>query len=345
MKTIFDIVTADNIKGYYEEAQKGEVMPLGETLFPRTKQLGLELSFIKGKGGLPVVIKPSAFDTRVTLRDRVGLETLKTDMPFFKEGMLIKEKDRQDLMTMMQTGNQEYIDLVTQKIFADEKNLLDGAESQEERLRMQLLTQGKIAVKANGMNLEYDYGMPEGNKLVSTKPWSDKTADIGKDIMDWVMDARAQGINITRALTNTTTIRNMMDNNEIAKEVLTGQGGVVTPAMIGNYVKSKFGISILVNDQMFIDEEGKHKKYVPNGVFTMLPEGTLGETVFGTTPEEADLMSGQTDANVAIVNTGVAITTTKKTDPVNVETKVSMITLPSFEAIDKVFIADVTKTA
>jgi len=94
-------------------------------------------------------------------------------------------------------------------------------------------------------------------------------------------------------------------------------------------------------DEVFIDETGTTKQYVPDGVFTLLPAGPLGNTVFGTTPEEADLMSGATDAQVAIVNTGVAITTTKKTDPVNVETKVSMITLPSFEQIDKVFIASV----
>jgi hypothetical protein len=31
----------------------------------------------------------------------------------------------------------------------------------------------------------------------------------------------------------------------------------------------------------------------------------------------------------------------KKTDPVNVETKVSMVSLPSFEAADQIFIADI----
>ena len=344
MPTIFDIVTAVNVAGYYEESTKGKIAPLGASLFPRTKQLGLELSFIKGKGGIPVVLKPSAFDVRATLRDRVGLETLKTDMPFFKEAMLVKEKDRQDLLTMLQTGNQPYIDMITQKIFDDNKTLLEGSESQEERLRMQLLTQGKIAVKANGVDMEYDYGMPVGNKVFPVKVWSDATANIGKDIMDWIMSAKKEGITLTRALTNTSTIRNLMDNTAISKEILaTQQGlGVVTPTMVSNWVKSKFNLQILLNDEVFIDEAGATKQYVSDGIFTLMPGGNLGQTVFGTTPEEADLMSG-TDAQVSIVNTGVAITTTKQTDPVNVETKVSMITLPSFEAVDKVFIADVSK--
>lgn len=347
MKTIFDIVTAENVVGFYEESTDGDIQPLGASLFPRKKQLGLELSFIKGKGGVPVVLKPSAFDVKAPLRDRVGLESMKTDMPFFKEAMMIKERDRQDLMTMLQTGNGPYIQMITEKIFDDEKALIDGAASQEERLRMQLLTQGKIAVSANNVDMEYDYGMPAENKLKPVKVWSDPTANVGKDIIKWVTDAKKKGHTLTRALTNTSTIINLMENTGIAKEILATQGGAgtVTPAMIGQWASAKFGITILLNDEVFIDEEGAEKQYVPDGIFTLLPNGALGNTMFGTTPEEADLMSGQTDAQVSIVNLGVAVTTSKRIDPVNVETKVSMITLPSFEQIDKVYIADVSTAA
>ena len=72
-----------------------------------------------------------------------------------------------------------------------------------------------------------------------------------------------------------------------------------------------------------------------------MPEGNLGNTWLGTTPEESDLMSGATDAEVMLVKQGIAITTTKNTDPVNVNTKVSMIGLPSFERADEIVIATV----
>ena len=71
-----------------------------------------------------------------------------------------------------------------------------------------------------------------------------------------------------------------------------------------------------------------------------MPDGPLGETHYGTTPEESDLMSGATDAEVSLVNNSVAVTTSKQIDPVNVETKVSMVMLPSFEMADGVFILD-----
>ena len=73
----------------------------------------------------------------------------------------------------------------------------------------------------------------------------------------------------------------------------------------------------------------------------LFPAGTLGNTWFGTTPEESDLMSGSA-ANVSVTDTGVAVTTMKKVDPVNVETKVTQICLPSFEAANEIYIMDVT---
>ena len=50
-------------------------------------------------------------------------------------------------------------------------------------------------------------------------------------------------------------------------------------------------------------------------------------------------------ATVSITDTGVAVTTIEKADPVNVETKVTMICLPSFESANSVIIADVNSAA
>ena len=73
----------------------------------------------------------------------------------------------------------------------------------------------------------------------------------------------------------------------------------------------------------------------------LIPSGDLGNTWFGTTPEESDLMASSAVDNVSIIDTGVAVTTMRRADPVNVETKVTQISLPSFEAADQIIIADV----
>ena len=50
---------------------------------------------------------------------------------------------------------------------------------------------------------------------------------------------------------------------------------------------------------------------------------------------------GTAGVDVSIVNTGVAIKTKKTFDPVNIDTIVSEIVLPSFERIDETFILTV----
>ncbi len=72
----------------------------------------------------------------------------------------------------------------------------------------------------------------------------------------------------------------------------------------------------------------------------LLPNGVLGSTWYGTTPEERTLASGNT-ADVSIVNTGVAVSVTITSDPVNTKTTVSEIVLPSFERMDECYAMEV----
>lgn len=70
------------------------------------------------------------------------------------------------------------------QVFNDTTNLLEGAAAQRERMRMMALTTGKISIKANGQNYDYDYGIPSNHMVNSTKAWSDPTATIIDDIRD-----------------------------------------------------------------------------------------------------------------------------------------------------------------
>ena len=73
---------------------------------------------------------------------------------------------------------------------------------------------------------------------------------------------------------------------------------------------------------------------------TLLPKGALGSTWYGTTPEERTLM-GKADADVSLVDTGIAVAVTTTSDPVNTKTTVSEIVLPSFERMDETYVIKV----
>lgn len=87
-----ELFTPKIIAANYTEAASNAIPYLGSGLFPSVKRAGLDLAWIKGHKGLPVSLKPSAFDAKATFRDRIGVSKLETEMPFFREGYKIKEK-------------------------------------------------------------------------------------------------------------------------------------------------------------------------------------------------------------------------------------------------------------
>lgn len=341
--TIFDLMQSTEIVAYWEELTQDEAPYPCEELFPPDKKRGISLKWIKGSRGLPVVLKTSAFDVHAIPRPRIGFEKLAADMPYFKESTYIDEEMRQELHLVLETGNQAYIDSVMNKIFDDETRLLRGAAASRERMRMMALTTGVVSMAANGQSFTFDYGVShKGNAKVS---WSDHTnSDPLEDIR--VAKEKIQdetGAVITRAMCDGKTWRDIRNNEKIKKEifVLTNGVGAISDKKLRQYIMDELEIEILVNDKRYKDESENTLKFMPANTFVMFPDGKLGKTWFGTTPAESDLMSGSA-TNVSITDTGVAVTTVQKADPVNVETIVSMICLPSFESADQIYILDTT---
>lgn len=345
MATIFELVTAPELTAYWEEHTQDMPPYLGEELFPADKKLGLKLDWIKGAKGLPVVLKPSAFDVGVVPRARIGFDKLSTEMPFFKESTYINEELRQELNMVLETGNQAYIDSIMSRIFDDETQLLNGARARREQMRMMALTTGAIAITANGQSYTYDYGIPDDHKVTTTTSWSNLTdSDPIKDLREWMDKAEDDtGVRPTRGICSRKTWGYLRNNQKIIKSLFVlsnGQVGAISDARLTQYLSDELGLELIIYSKKFINDSGEAEAFVADDSVTLFPEGTLGNTWFGTTPEESDLMSVRA-ANVSLTDTGVAVTTMTKEDPVNVETKVTMISLPSFESADSVMLCDV----
>lgn len=341
--SIFDLMQSQELTAYWEELTKDEAPYPCEELFPDDKKRGITLKWIKGAKGLPVVLKTSAFDAHAIPRPRIGFEKLSAEMPYFKESTYIDEELRQELNLVLETGNQAYIDSVVAKIFDDETRLLRGARASRERMRMMALTTGVISIAANGQNFDFDYGVT--HKSTVTKNWSDPASDPIEDIRvakEAVEDET--GCTITRAMCDGKTWRHLRNNETIKKAVfvLTNGAGAMNDQQLRDYIAEQLdGLEVHVNKRRYQNENGQATPFMPEDTFVMFPDGILGKTWFGTTPAESDLMTGGV-ANVSITDTGVAVTTVQHADPVQAETIVSMICLPSFEAADQIAIIDTT---
>lgn len=347
MPTIYDLITSNDIVSYWTAKNENALPLLGETLFPIRKRLGSKLEWVKGAKNQPVALKLSSYDAKAIRRDRKGIEKYDTEMPFFKESKYIDEKMRQDLNNMIASGNKEVIDQILVNIYDDEAELIGASDISLERMRMEALTTGTITLSSNGQSYSYDYGVPAEQKKTVTTSWSDPSADIIGEITDYVEYMKTQGVNITRAVCNSSVAKNFRTNTAIKNAVYVFANGTVnvTSARALEYIYNETGVRIYVYDNVYVDEDENPVKYIPDDTFVMFPDGDLGLTNLGTTPEESDLMNKVNSADVALVNEGVAVTTSQIVDPVNVETKVSMVALPSFEQADKIMIVDTDKTS
>ncbi len=324
---------------------------LGEGLFPARKQAGLDLKWIKGSKGIPVSLMPSAFDAKATFRDRIGVAKVETEMPFFREGFKIKERDRQDILRA-QSANDPYVTAAINRVFDDANELIEGALVVGERERMQLLfaVNGNvgISIQANGVDYTYNYD-PDGSWKASnyfelTNPqdkWTDHDhSDPFGDIQEAKDAISAKtGSDLRIAIMNKATFKELRSNKNIKNRYLTKSGaafGYLTDNEIIAILKDTNDLDgIVLYDKQFRNESKVASKFVPDGYVALIPAGALGETCYGTTPEEADLM-GKGAAPVQIVNEGIAITQETTVNPVNVNTFASEIVLPSYERMDEV---------
>lgn len=341
------------IAANWTEAQTNADPYLGEALFPRRQKAGLDLSWIKGNKGLPISLMPSAFDAKATFRDRIGVAKLETEMPFFREGFKIKEKDRQNILRAIDT-NDPYVREILANVFNDAGDLLEGARVVAERERMQLLFAPNgnvgITIQANGVDYTYDYdpavnGVRQWKStnyfaLTGQDAWTDKDHSDPLGDIQTGKDAVADKGGLTRMIAmNSNTFRTLRGNKSIMSKFITNTGVAVATASDGDIaqvIKDSLELDgIVIYNKKYRDESKATQQFVPDGYVALLPDGALGNTYLGTTPEEADLRSAGI-ADVQIVDTGVALTQIVDAHPVNVNTFASEIVLPSYERMDEV---------
>lgn len=348
---ITDAFNAKAIASVHEEVASNKIAYLGAGLFPTAKKMGLDLKWIKTANGLPVSLKPSAFDTVSTIRSREGIKINETEMAFFKESMLVKEIDEQEIMRVADSAD-PYAQEVLNRIFDDAETLIAGAEVVPERMRMQLLNpvngHPSISISADGATYAYNYD-PDGSyardnyvALAGNAQWTDyANSDPVKDISDAIDAVEAKsGTRPEILIINKTTMNHLKKNQKIRDYILSQNSTpniVVTDAKVKEIISLELGVTIVVYTKQYKDEQGVAHPFFLDGFATLVPNGALGKTWFGTTPEERTLM-GNADADVRLVDGGIAVAVTVSNDPVQTKTTVSEIVLPSYERMDETFV-------
>lgn len=352
---ITDILNARAIAVNRTEVASNQIPYLGTSFFPNRKKLGLDLSWIKVHKGLNAVLAPTNFDAIPILRTREGFKQEKTEMPFFRESMHIKEKDMMEI-ARVQEANDPYVMDILNGIYDDTNRLLDAAEISAEAMRMQLLatTAGKPAIVIGAKDntlYNYDYD-PDGTyaashyvALAGNRKWTAPTTALPlDDIRTGVNYLRSIGERPRYALMTTATFSYLVSCDQI-KNAIASLAGITLTYISDDAVRDAFerltGLRILIYDKQYVNYAGQTVNFYPDDQVTIISEGQLGETYWGTTPEERTLM-GDPTVDVALYDGRIACTVkTEAGPPVKVLTTVSQICLPSYEGMDGTYVIKV----
>lgn len=323
---------------------------LGAGLFPVKKKMGLDLKWLKTSSGLPISLSPSAFDTVSTIRSREGFVENDTEMAFFKESMIVKERDEQEIMRVESTDD-PYAKEVLARVYDDANTLVKGARVVPERMAMSLLTPANghpgISISFNGATYTYNYD-PDNSyatnnfaSLTGTSVWSDTTnSDPVADVQRGIQAVEdLTGNKPSYMIVSRQTMNYLLQNDKVRSYILAQVGTatvVVTDERVKEVFRAELGIEIIVYTKKYRDESGTVQKFFADGFATLIPDGALGNTWKGVTPEERTGIQNPS-ADVTVLEDGIAVSVTISEDPVQTKTTVSEIVLPSFERMDECY--------
>lgn len=349
------VVNAKSVAYAATEAASNQIPFLGLSFFPDEKKAGIDLRWIKAHKGVTPVLAPSNFDALPVLRSREGIKIEQTEMPFFRESLQVTERDLIEI-GRIEDESDPFLASALQNIYDDTNNLVASAEVVGEVMRMQLLAAAgghpSIGIQADGVNYAYNYD-PNGDyaanhytALSGTSTWDNaSTATPVSDLQTAIQKQAENGVAIRYVLMNSVTFGYLRKSDEVKSLALsTNAAGTIfmTDAVVTAILRDTLGVDVIVYDKMYTDYAGASQKLYPDDQVTLLPEGTLGKTWYGTTPAERSI--GQvTNAQTALYGGGIAITTEPeiRSGVYKFVTTASEIVLPSYENMDATYVIKV----
>lgn len=333
-----------------EAANANQTDYLGSTLFGFKKQNSLELKYLKGASELPIALKASAWDAEIPLRGRINFKAAETEMPLFREGIQIKEKDWRDIQSFNSSTDNPYFKDAISRTYNDAVTLVKAAKTIPEIMIWQLLapTNGKprITMASDGANYDYDYD-PSGEWYannfidVSSTPWSAAaTAKPIGNLQMAVNAAKAVGTSLRYAIMSNKTMLELMNSAEVKSAVLSQNvtpNVFMTEKVVKSVIEDLTGVLPIAYNAVYGDSDGKAKNFYPDGVVTLIPDGLLGNMVYAATSEEFDSVCNKS-MDVAVIDNSIALTVAPTSlMPVRFATYASEVVLPSYERANEVF--------
>ncbi len=330
MARIDELFNTKELLNYYRV--KKQPAMLGDTLFPARKIQDIKLDMITGANGLPVSASVHAFDTETELASREVLQKGAAELALIKRKIAIGEREIIAINNPRMDSEQKAL---VMELFKDGDKMVNSVQTRIEAMRMELLSSGKINVKENGVSITLDYSVPGGNK--KTFDWSDpataKPLEDIKTLADAVEDA--SGTKPTRILTSSKILNKILACESVKKAIFgVNFDKIATRKDLNSLLESMELPQVAVYNAKYKvqNANGKYttKRYFPENILSMFAENVLGETIYGLTAEEIELIGSNKMEEAKMVG-NIFVGVEKEGDPVRRYTKAVATALPTLE--------------
>ena len=313
-----------------------------ESLFPQRKVMSDDIKVLSDTNDLPEIAHIHADDTEAELAGRSG-EVTTVNPYLIKRKYQITEKDLRALAAPRDAAEKAYI---MQHIFADTKNLADSIGATIELMRVKALTEKTFTIGTAHTGAsnpqKFDYNLPASSQLDAVD-FSDASVDPIEVIMSWVDNA---DFDVAHALTSKKAFSAIRNNPNVIKRIyginnlLATLNGVM-PADFDRYMESNDLPQIAAYSGKYT-ENGVTKQFMSDSRMALFGDGTVGNTVFGQTAEEASaILNGQIQATS--VNNIMFQSYAETKDPIASIVKASAIVVPTLGIRNSLLQASVLK--
>ncbi|SQC85390.1 major capsid protein E [Clostridium perfringens] len=330
MARIDELFNTKELLNYYRV--KKQPAMLGDTLFPARKIQDIKFDMITGANGLPVSASIHAFDTETELASREVLQKGAAELALIKRKIAIGEREIIAINNPRMDSEQKAL---VMELFKDGDKMVESVQTRIEAMRMELLSSGKINVKENGVSITLNYSVPGGNK--KTFDWSDpataKPLEDIKTLADAVEDA--SGTKPTRILTSSKVLNKILACESVKKAIFgVNFDKIATRKDLNSLLESMELPQVATYNAKYKVQgsNGKYttKRYFPENILSMFAENALGETIYGLTAEEIELLGSNKMEEAKMVG-NIFVGVEKEGDPVRRYTKAVATALPTLE--------------
>ena len=290
------------------------------------------------------------------LRSRAAINTLTGNIPAMKEKFLMKESDYRDFLTFQATtfidGNAKR-DQILQILFDDAKKAGIAPHKRLDIFALEMLSTGNCTLTTTNNPdglvepVTIDLLMPAGNKSFCSVVWSTPTTSKPiTDITAVVQDAYSKGRTFSKILMSYANFILFSKSAEVISSLISFnslQKGaqVATIDKVNEYLAANLLPKIeVVNEIIGIEKDGvvgSIKPFADTNV-SFIPDGKLGTIKNALAMEQMEPVQG---INYGVYNKAL-VSKWRQSDPWGEYTGVELNAFPSLDAIDNIFLMNVS---